>query len=191
MKNITIVLPIHKMDDYYKIMFDNAVSSLDNFYNDVILMIVHPKKLKLDLEINPNLEVIYVTHNKDYGFCSQVNEGISKCQTEWFSILEIDDEYRKPWLSSMNQYMDTYKDVDVFLPIVKDINLEGTFLSFTNESVWAYGFCENQGFLDNEVLLDFQNYQISGGLYRTNVIHVWNFHQPFIAISFQMGDSIC
>lgn len=170
MKNITVILPIHKMDDYYKIMFDNAVSSLNNFYNDIVLMIVHPKKLKLELEINPNIEVTYVTHNNDSGFCGQINEGISKCQTEWFSILEIDDEYRKPWLSSMNEYVKTYSDVDVFLPIVKDINVEGSFLSFTNESVWAYGFSEKQGFLDNEVLLDFQNYQISGGLYRTNVI---------------------
>jgi len=84
--------------------------------------------------------------------------------------LEKDDEYRKPWLSSMNEYVKTYSDVDVFLTIVKDINVEGSFLSFTNESVWAYGFSEKQGFLDNEVLLDFQNYQISGGLYRTNVI---------------------
>jgi hypothetical protein len=58
----------------------------------------------------------------------------------------------------------------VFLPVVKDINVEGKFMSFTNESTWAYGFTEKQGFLDNEVLLDFQNYQTSGGLYRTKTI---------------------
>ena len=39
-----------------------------------------------------------------------------------------------------------------------------------NESVWAYGFTERQGFLDNEVLLDFQNYQTSGGLFKTQII---------------------
>ena len=61
-------------------------------------------------------------------------------------------------------------DVDVFLPIVKDVNVDGKFLSFTNESAWAYGFTEKQGFIDNEVLLDYQNYQTSGGLYRTQVI---------------------
>jgi len=53
---------------------------------------------------------------------------------------------------------------------VKDINVEGKFLSFTNESPWAYGFTEKQGILDNEALLDYQNFQISGGLYRTAVI---------------------
>jgi hypothetical protein len=36
--------------------------------------------------------------------------------------------------------------------------------------MWAYGFTEKQGFLDNEVLLDYQNYQTSGGLYKTSVI---------------------
>jgi hypothetical protein len=70
----------------------------------------------------------------------------------------------------MNEYINIYPDVSVFLPIVKDINEEGKFVSFTNESTWAYGFSERQGFLDNEVLLDFQNYQTSGGLYKTQVI---------------------
>ena len=71
---------------------------------------------------------------------------------------------------SINEYANIYPDVDVFLPIVKDINTEGKFVSFTNESAWAYGFSDRQGFIDNELLLDFQNYQISGGLYRTQVI---------------------
>jgi hypothetical protein len=103
-------------------------------------------------------------------FCSQINLGIEKCETDWFSILEIDDEYKPIWLKSLNEYMKIYPDVDVFLPIVKDINPEGKFVSFTNESAWAYGFTEMQGFIDNEVLLEFQNYQISGGVYRTQKI---------------------
>ena len=70
----------------------------------------------------------------------------------------------------MNDYMSIYKDVDVFLPIVKDVIIKGDFLSYTNVSVWAFGFTDRLGFLDNEVLLDFQNYQTSGGLYRTQVI---------------------
>jgi hypothetical protein len=103
-------------------------------------------------------------------FCSQINLGIDKCETEWFTILEIDDEFKSVWLKTVNQYTKANTDVDVFLPIVRDINEEGKFISFTNESAWAYGFTEKQGFIDNEVLLDFQNYQISGGLYKTSVI---------------------
>jgi hypothetical protein len=171
MKNITVILPIHRIEENYRIMLDNAIKSVEQFHEDVKLMIVCPPSVKSELtNISDVLDVNIVVNNSKTDFCSQVNLGIEKCDTEWFSILEVDDEYKTVWLKSINQYVKTYNDVDVFLPVVKDINSEGNFVSFTNESTWAYGFTEKQGFLDNEVLLDFQNYQISGGLYKTQVI---------------------
>ena len=171
MKNITVILPLHKLDDDYKVMLDNALTSVEQFHDDVKLSIVCPNNLKKELEnISEKLEIEIIVNDGQTDFCSQINLGIDKCDTEWFSILEVDDEYKTIWLKSINDYIKIYKDVDVFLPIVKDINPEGKFTSFTNESAWAYGFTEMQGFIDNEVLLDFQNYQISGGLYRTKVI---------------------
>ena len=171
MKNITIILPVHRIEDSYRVMFENAVKSVEQFHNDVKLMIVCPSNVKSEFSnISDVLEVNVVTNNGKIDFCSQVNLGIEKCDTEWFSILEVDDEYKSIWLKSINEYVKTYNDIDVFLPVVKDINSEGNFVSFTNESTWAYGFTEKQGVLDNEVLLDFQNYQISGGLYKTQVV---------------------
>jgi len=171
MKKITIILPIHKIDGDYKEMLTNAISSIEDFHNDVILSIVCPTKIKEELtNLSNKLEITFVENKGNTDFCSQINLGIEKCETEWFSIFEIDDEYRPIWLKSMNEYLNIYSDVDVFLPIIRDINQEGTFVNFTNESAWAYGFTELQGFIDNEVLLEFQNYQTSGGLYRTQVI---------------------
>ena len=130
-----------------------------------------PSSLKSELEgLSEVLDVKIISNDGSTDFISQVNLGIEKCETEWFSILEVDDEYKPIWLKSINEYMKSYTDIDVFLPIVRDINPEGKFVSFTNESTWAYGFTEKQGVLDNEVLLDFQNYQISGGLYKTQVV---------------------
>lgn len=171
-KNITILLPIHKIDEDYKEMLKNAMSSVEPFHNDVTVSIVCPKSVadQLDFTITDKVEIKIITNEGETDFCSQINLGIEKCETEWFSILEVDDEFKPVWLKSVNEYVKTYTDVDVFLPVVRDINVEGKFMSFTNESTWAYGFTEKQGFLDNEVLLDFQNYQISGGLYRTQVI---------------------
>jgi hypothetical protein len=173
MKKITVILPIHRLDGNYKEMFNNAIESIKDFHNDVKLAIVCPNDTNITDELKSNqtnLEILTLTHNGATDFCSQVNYGIEKCDTEWFSILEIDDEYKPVWLKSMNDYINIYPDVSVFLPIVKDVNEEGKFVSFTNESTWAYGFSERQGFLDNEVLLDFQNYQTSGGLYKTEVM---------------------
>ncbi len=172
-KNITVILPLHKIDEDYNKMLFNAVKSVEDFHNDVKLLIVCPDNVKTEVDkitLSEKLEISYNVHTGDTDFCSQVNRGIQNCGTEWFTILEVDDEFKPIWLKSMTQYVAENPEVDVFLPIVKDINVEGKFMSFTNESTWAYGFTEKQGFLDNEVLLDFQNYQTSGGLYRTQVL---------------------
>jgi len=177
MKNITVILPIYKLGTDEEVMLNNAITSIKDFHEEVKLTIVYPSSLlvhenhvfskndfgSLEIRFLPN-----TTGETD--FISQVNLGIEDCDTEWFSILEIDDEYKKAWLPSMKKHINAFKDVDVFLPIVEDINVEGKFLSFMNESVWAYGFSMSQGLIDNELLLEYQNYQTSGGLYRTQVI---------------------
>lgn len=141
MKNITILLPIHNLDVDESIMLGNALTSIEEFYNDIKLTIICPpiveEKLKtfdfgqkLEVKILPNL-------SNDYSFTSQVNIGIDDCDTEWFTIMEIDDTYNQSWIKTMNDYIKTNPNVDIFLPIVKDINNQGDFISFTNESAWA------------------------------------------------------
>lgn len=171
MKNITIIVPVHTVEGDYREMLTNALSSVENFHNDVKVSIVCPPSVKNELSnLSDKLEIEYTINTGKTDFCSQINSAIEGCDTEWFSILEIDDVYKPIWLKSVTDYSKIYSDVDVFLPIVKDVDPEGKFVSFTNESAWAYGFTELQGFIDNEVLLEFQNYQISGGLYRTKAI---------------------
>jgi hypothetical protein len=171
MKKISIILPVHTLKGDYSELLNNAIKSVEDFHNDVILTIVCPKEVKEELSsLSEKLEIKIIENSGQTDFCTQVNLGIENCETEWFSILEVDDEFKSVWLKSMNQHINENSDVDVFLPIVQDVNVNGNFVSFTNESMWAYGFTEKQGFLDNEVLLDYQNYQTSGGLYKTQVI---------------------
>jgi hypothetical protein len=152
-------------------MLNNSLSSIEDFHNDVKVSIVCPTSLKKELkDLSNKLEINIIENKGETDFCSQVNLGIDNCDTEWFTILEVDDEFKPIWLKSMNEYSKVFTDVSVFLPIVKDINVEGKFINYTNESAWAYGFTDMQGFIDNEVLLDFQNYQTSGGLFKTQVI---------------------
>lgn len=171
MKNITILVPIHNLENGNDKMLENALLSVEPFYNDVKVLIICPDKIKTKIRIpSEKLEIKVISHKFTTDFCTQINFGIDNVNTKWFSILEIDDEYKPVWLSSMNSYIKEYTDVDVFLPVVKDVNVNGDFVGFTNESTWAYGFTEKQGFLDNEVLLEFQNYQTSGALYKTSTI---------------------
>jgi hypothetical protein len=173
MKNITVIIPIHKLDETYKTLAENAIKSVEPFYEDVKALIIAPSSLRDEVKkiyVGQKLETNFICHDSDPSFCSQVNRGIEACTTEWFSILEVDDEYKPIWIKSMLEHVKEHPDVDVFLSIIKDINVNGDFLTYTNESCWAYGFTAKIGELDNEVLLDFQNFQTSGGLYRTKVI---------------------
>lgn len=172
MRKITVIVPVHKIGEDYSEMLKNAINSIGEFHDDINLLIVCPPELKNKIltEVPTLHKEEIIVNNESTDFCTQVNKGIENSKTEWFTILEMDDEFKRVWFTSMDEYMNTFKDVDVFLPIVKDVNVEGKFLSFTNESTWAYGFTNEQGYLDNEVLMDFQNYQISGGLYKTQVI---------------------
>lgn len=172
-KYFTILLPIHKLDEDEVTMLSNALTSIEDFYNDINLTIICPTNVKeklTDYDFGQKLQVKLLENTGNTEFTSQINLGINDCDTEWFTILEIDDEFKPIWLKSMNEYIKEYTDVDVFLPVVRDINNEGKFISFTNESAWAYGFTDKQGYVDNEVLLEYQNFQTSGGLYRTSVI---------------------
>lgn len=185
MKDISIILPIHKWNEEYEAMFKNAFESVEQFYNDVKLLIVGPQKVVSNIKIDStNLEYRILENTGDSDFCSQINFGIENCETEWFSILEVDDEYHKNWLSLVNLYKNENPEVSVFLSLVKDINVEGKFLSYTNESTWAYGFTDKQGFLDNEALLEYQNFQINGGLYKTSVIKEYGKLKTKIKLTF-------
>ena len=173
MKKITILLPIYKLDEDETKMLANALTSIEDFYNDVKLTIICPPEINTrfkDYDFGQKLEVKILENTQSTDFVTQINLGIDDCDTEWFSIMEIDDTFRPIWLKSMNEYINEFPETDVFLPVVRDIDDQGVFVSFTNESAWAYGFTENQGFIDNEVLLEYQNYQTSGGLYKKDKI---------------------
>lgn len=192
MKNITIILPIYKLDVDEVLMLNNSLGSVLPFKDEVKVTLVFPK------ELTPSVDQFLTEAKKLKGleikplqnstgetdFVSQLNLGIDDCDTEWFSILEIDDEYKPVWLKSMNAYKNENSDVVIFLPIIRDVNVEGKFLSYMNESVWAWGFSDTQGFLDLDLLTEYQNFQTSGGLYKTQVIKEYGSFKNNIKLTF-------
>ena len=62
--------------------------------------------------------------------------------------------------------MGIYKNVEVFLPIVVDIDDKMVFAGFTNEATFAQNISSEMGILTNETLQNFQNFQISGMVFQ-------------------------
>jgi len=169
---ISVILPIKsgKAVDFEE-FFEKAITSVKNQEGLVSeLIIVHVGESYFQNFVSSfdfgTLDVIIEEFDGSPSFANQVNYGVSKATSEWVSILEFDDEYSKIWFKNAKNYMDIYGNVDAFLPIVVDVDYKGVFVGFTNEATFAANFSTEMGYLDNETLLTYQNFQISGMVIR-------------------------
>jgi hypothetical protein len=165
---ISIVLPIKSgkfklFDEYFE---KSVISVLNQGSNIDELVIVHSdEELLVNFLDNFNfsgLTVNRVLWTKETNFANQVNEGVKQASGDWVSLLEFDDEYSNIWFKNVRKYMEIYKDIDSFLPIVVDVDEKGIFAGFTNEATFAANFTQELGYLTNDTLQNYQNFQISG-----------------------------
>jgi hypothetical protein len=167
-KNITTLIPLHELSPVFTEWFNKCVKSIEQATDKPgKILFICPKnndfeKFFSDWECPEGLEYSVIYNEGKTDFASQINLGVESTETEYFSVLEHDDEYSNIWFNQFTKYVKHYPDVDVFLPLVVDTNEEGQFIGFTNEAVWAMGFSEDLGYLDNNTLLKYQNFQVSG-----------------------------
>lgn len=179
MKNIldlSVILPIKSslMKDFEE-FFDKAISSIsEQEFLPKSLVIVHTGDEQLTIFLEKyefkDLNVELIKFDGEPNFSSQVNLGIQNSKTKWVSILEVDDEYSKIWFKNVKKHMDVYTDVDAFLPIVVDVDNKLVFQGFTNEATFAANFSQEMGYLTNETLLQYQNFQTSGMVFKKSLI---------------------
>ena len=165
--DITVIIPVHDLNETTEKLFANAVQSVaDQFVRPEALMIVVPTAMKKFMEafdFGEIKDMVTIVENKgETDFSSQLNLGVSKIKTTWFSLLEYDDEFSKIWIKNADEYKNIYDDVDMFLPIIVDVDENGGFLGLTNEAVWAAEFSDEMGILDNTALLAYQNFNFDG-----------------------------
>lgn len=161
-KDITVIIPLHKYDEEINKLTLRALESIEPFHDKVKTMIVGPKEVLANFD-GDFIEL--VENTGDLSVQGQINKGLEHTTTKWFSILEFDDFYSKFWYDTMVEYSDFYGDtVDVFLPIVKNVSTDEKVLGLSNETSWARGFTERNGFIDHETLLEYDNYQLIGAL---------------------------
>lgn len=189
--DITVIMPIHEIGESVKELFANAVTSITD-------QTVKPDKLMIVVPAGSDAKTFVESH--DYGeikdmveivendgetdFASQINYGVSKTKTTWFSILEYDDEYSNIWFKNVHTYMEAYSDVQMFMPIIVDVDNKGQFAGFTNEAVWASSFSDELGFLDNNALLSYQNFNIDGIVMKKDVYEENGGFKPSIKLTF-------
>jgi hypothetical protein len=166
--DVSVILPINssKQRDF-DILFERAVKSLQIQLTDINeLVIVHTDedglKSRLEEYDYSGITVNFIENKGDFDFSSQVNLGVKNAKSKWVSILEFDDEYSSIWFKNVNRFIKAYPEVDAFLPLVVDTDEKGMFVGFTNEATFAASLNSEIGYLTNDVLMAYQNFQSSG-----------------------------
>ena len=166
--DLSVILPIKSavVKDFDEI-FERCILSLKSQkvqFKDLI--IVHTLEEQLVTKLNSydfgDLNVVLVSYSETANYQSQINEGVKNSTSKWVSFFEIDDEYANIWFDNVQKYEQYYTDIDAFLPIVVDVDDKGGFAGFTNEATFAANFTQEMGFLTNETLLNYQNFQSAG-----------------------------
>jgi len=175
--NIAIILPVHELNEVTKGLFDNAIGSvMEQTTKPSEVIIVVPKGSDVSNYMksydfkNIKPQVVIAENDGATDFSSQINYGIKTAKADWISILEYDDEYAKIWFKNVVEYRQAYNDVEIFLPIIVDVNSNSEFIGFTNEAVWANSFSEELGVLDNNALLAYQNFNIDGMVFKKSIV---------------------
>lgn len=191
-KEVTIILPIHSVKGDTMEWFKKALNSVEAQQvkpEEVLVVRCTCPDVKGEVEnfiANANytfpIRIIENALSKD--FQTQINEAVKHVTTGYFSILELDDEYAVIWFKNVQEHISAYPDVGVFLPIIVETDAAGKFMATTNEAVWASNFSNILGFLDNDALLAFQNFNISGAVIKTELIHKFGGLKKNIRLTF-------
>jgi glycosyltransferase involved in cell wall biosynthesis len=193
MKNtlsLSVILPIKssKAKDFDE-FFEKAISSLKNQQTKFEeLVIIHSQEESLIDFLNGydfgDLNVTKLLWDKEPNYSDQVNYGIKNAKGEWVSLFEFDDEYSSIWFKNVQKYIESFPEVQMFLPVVVETDEKGLFAGFTNEATFAANFSQEMGILTNDTLQDYQNFQTAGSVFKKSIVEDFGGFKPSVKLTF-------
>lgn len=171
MKDLTVIVPVHKYDEEIKGLLATAVESFrtTDTEKDSELLFVGPSDVLKQLKETYKGDNTKFVESKKTDFVSQINLAVDSCR-KYFSILEFDDVYTPNWFKAVKEYFNKDENISVYLPLTEVVlydKKEQGAIGYVNEAVLASSFSEKLGFLDLESLLNYMNFNTTGGIFKT------------------------
>ena len=167
MGSLCVIIPVHEYSKDIEELLKRAVASVPKEIEVRVSC-----KYGLSDEIYKGIEdsrvVVYESEDESSpsDFCTLVNQAVG--DTEWFSILEFDDEFTPIFLDNFRKYEEFYPNVSVFMTLQDVINYKnGSFLSIGNEAPWASSFSNDIGYIDNDCLQGYFDFYMTGAVFNT------------------------
>jgi hypothetical protein len=170
--NITVIIPIHEFNDEIGAYLLKALESIDKQEGDkpdklIVTAIDCVNKVNEFIEKNYHSAFSNIANKGKTDYQSQVNFAVDLVTTDYFSVLEFDDEYGTTYFRNASKYIETYPQIDVFLTMMIEVNEKNEGIKLTNETVWAQQFVgENgeMGYLNVNALKQYTDFKLSGAV---------------------------
>jgi len=196
--NITVIIPIHEYNEQVKTYLDKAIESIlkqeniineDGSLNLPNLVIVYAPEIEEQVKSHTyfNLKITYLKNEGKTDYQSQVNLAVKSVTTEYFSVLEFDDEYSTTYFKNGSKYVESFPNIDIFLTMMIEVNEKNEGIKLTNETVWAQQFVgENgeMGYLNQNALKQYTDFKISGAIIKKSEFENLGGYKSNIKLSF-------
>lgn len=190
MEAITVIIPILDKDiaseNFTKAV--NSVIECQKHYTSgklKVLIVTDGNENGSDYKDFDDIEYEYITNDTGkYDFCSQINFAVDHVDTEYFSILEFDDEYKPKWFKFANQYHFGNEDVSIFIPINVVTDINGSHWQYANEIALASSATDQLGFIDKEMLDMWTSFNLTGAIFNTSDFIKVGKYKPSIKLAF-------
>jgi hypothetical protein len=188
--DLSVILPLKSSSHpWFEDYFNKAITSIKTQKKQINeLIIVHTDETLLVDHLDnfdfSGLNVNRVVWTKTPNFAEQVNHGARIANSKWITIFEFDDEYSNIWFKNVKEYLSHYPSVKMFLPVIVETDDKSVFAGFTNEATFAANFSQEMGFLTNETLQDYQNFQIAGSVFNKKIFEDFGGIKPSMKLTF-------
>jgi hypothetical protein len=188
--NITIIIPIHEFNEKNGEYLAKAMLSLskqEGIEEKPNIILVYPPEIDNEIKILmqnfKEVNILFIKNDGKTNYQSQINLAVESVKTEYFSVLEFDDELGNTYIKNNMKFIEAYPDIDVFLQMMIEVNQNGEGIKLTNETVWAQQFVGENGelgFLNLNALKQYTDFKLSGavikksefenlGMYKSNI----------------------
>lgn len=194
--SISIIIPIHEYNEGIQGYLNKAIESIEKQedFASPNVIIVSPPDVNTKLINAPQITstgnttlTTYVINEGATDYQSQVNLAVESVTTDYFSVLEFDDEYAETYFKNVKRYIKTYPEIDVFLTMMIEVNQKNEGIKLTNETVWAQQFVgENgeMGHLNANALKQYTDFKLSGAVIKKSEFKNLGGYKPNINLTF-------
>lgn len=196
MNKISIIIPIHEFNKDIKVFFDKLLDSIGRqTKKDKIsdINIVYGKNVNIEkLNIYTDkygdlIPVNFIRNDDSDDYQSQVNLAVEHIKSEYFTVIEFDDELAETYVKNMCEHIDSYNETDIFMPMIIEVNNEGEGIKLTNEVVWSQQFVGENGevgYLNPDILSEMTDFKLSGAIIKKDIFKSAGGYKTNIKLTF-------